>query len=139
LSVCGYLVDTWCLGVKTALGPRRLWPAELMALRRAYFRLWQIRRVPTSLEFAQHLVLGAVEYPHSLGFKPHPDFRRARPAPESWRGPGAITFGRDGSPLYIYAPYDDPPQRDRDASAPLAATASLSSSVGDFDDLGDVA
>lgn len=64
--------------------------------------------MPVPLELAQHLVLGAVEYARSLGFMPHRDFRRTRRALGSWDGPSAITFGKDGKPLYVNGPYDDP-------------------------------
>ncbi len=43
-----------------------------------------------------------------LGFGPHPDFAAAEGHLGSWAGPGAITFGKDGKPLYISGPYDDP-------------------------------
>jgi hypothetical protein len=49
-----------------------------------------------------------VAYARGLGFGPHPDFAAAEGHLGSWAGPGAITFGRDGKPLYISGPYDDP-------------------------------
>ena len=108
LSVCGYLVDTWCLGVKNAIGPKRVGRRELEAFKRHYFGPWESEGMPVPLELAQHLVLGAVEYARSLGFRPHRDFRRTRRALGSWDGPSAITFGKDGKPLYVNGPYDDP-------------------------------
>ncbi len=120
LSVCGYLVDTWCLGVKNALGPRYVRLLEFEALRRQCFRLWESDGIAVPLESAQHLVLGAVEYARSLGFEPHPDFTRARPALGPWHGPSAITFGKDGKPFYINGRYDDP----------QAVLATLERSVG---------
>lgn len=81
---------------------------ELEAFKRHYFGLWKSEGMPVPLELAQHLVLGAVEYARSLGFMPHRDFRRTRRALGSWDGPSAITFGKDGKPLYVNGPYDDP-------------------------------
>lgn len=107
-SICGYLVDTWCLGVKNAIGPKRMRPRELEAFRRQYFGLWRSEGIRVPLELAQHLVLGAVDYARSLGFEPHPDFRRVRRALGSWDGPSAITFGVHGKPLYVNGPYEDP-------------------------------
>lgn len=107
VSLCSYLVDTWCLGVKNALGPRRMGTDEVVAFRRRYFEPWQSTGIPVSLELAQHLVLGAIDYARSLGFEPHRDFGRARRALGDWNGPSAITFGRDGKALYINGPYDD--------------------------------
>ena len=108
VSMCGYVVDTWCLGVKNALGPERLAAGEFEALRRRYFAPWGSSGIPISIELARHLVLGAVEYAHRLGFAPHRDLRRARGALGAWEGPGAITFGHDGAPDYRSGPYDDP-------------------------------
>ena len=106
--ICGYLVDTWCLGVKNAIGPQRMRPREIEAFKRQYFGQWGSEGIPVPLELAQHLVLGAVDYARSLGFEPHPDFRRARRALGSWDGPSAITFGLQGKPLYVNGPYEDP-------------------------------
>lgn len=108
VSMCGYLVDTWCLGVKDALGPKRVSVRELEAFRRRYFEPWGSAGVPIPIELARHLVLGAAEYARSLGFKPHRDLRRARGALGAWDGPSAITFGREGMPDYRSGPYDDP-------------------------------
>jgi hypothetical protein len=107
-SVCGYLIDTWCMGVKNAIGPKRMRPRELEAFKRQYFGPWRSEGMPVPLELAQHLVLGAVDYARSLGFEAHPDFRRARRALGSWDGPSAITFGMNGKPLYVNGPYEDP-------------------------------
>ena len=108
LSVCGYLIDTWCLGVKNAFGPRRIARRDFDARKRSYFAQWGSPGVPIPVELAQHLVLGAVEYARRLGFEPHRDFARARRVLGEWSGPSAITFGRDGTPYYVNGPYDDP-------------------------------
>jgi hypothetical protein len=108
LSVCGYLVDTWCLGVKNAIGPRRVSPRELEAFKRQYFGPWESEGIPIPLELAQSLVLGAVAFARSLGFPPHLGFRRALRALGSWEGPSAITFGMNGKALYVNGPYEDP-------------------------------
>jgi len=108
LSICGYLVDTWCLGVKNALGPKRVSTRDFEAFRQHYFEPWRSRGVPIPVELARHLVLGAVEYARGLGFEPHRDLRRARDGLGAWEGPSVITFGRDGTPYYTSGPYDDP-------------------------------
>jgi len=101
LAICSYLVDTWCLGVKNAMGPKRIGRRELEALRRQCYAPWQSDGIAIPLELAQHLVLGAVEFARRLGFEPHRDFQRARSALGSWAGPSTITFGMDGKPHYI--------------------------------------
>lgn len=107
-SVCGYLVDTWCLGVKDALGPKRMSKRDLAAFRHQYFGHWRSEGIPVPLELAQHLVLGSVAYARRLGFEPHRDFGRARGPLGSWEGPSAITFGMDGKPHYLNGPHDHP-------------------------------
>jgi hypothetical protein len=108
VAVGGYLVDTWCLGVKNVLGPKRMARRDLDALRRLHFTHWASPGIPIPVELAQHLVLGAVEYARLLGFEPHRDFGRARRLLGPWQGPSAITFGRDDKPYYVNGPYEDP-------------------------------
>lgn len=138
LEMCTFLVDTWCLGVKNAMGPKRMRTRELDALRRQCYTPWRSQGIAVPLELGQHLVLGAVEFAQGLGFEPHPDFRRARQALGSWAGPSAITFGMDGKPHYINGPYEDP----RRVLATLERTVGLEGfhytvSLNEVDDLGD--
>jgi hypothetical protein len=138
LSVCGYLVDTWCLGVKDAVGPRRMRIRDFDVFRRQYFGPWQSDGMPAPLALAQHLVLGAADYARRLGFEPHRDFRRARRPLGPWEGPSAITFGRDGKPHYLNGPYEDP----RRVLATLERTVGRGGfgytvSLGDVDGLDD--
>jgi hypothetical protein len=105
--VCGYLVDTFCLGVKGALGPRRMRRRELPSFVRTYFAVFPAPALPASLELAQHVVHGAVEFAAGLGIEPHPDFEPVRPPLGELTEPCAITFGRHGRPLYVAGPDDD--------------------------------
>jgi len=107
VSVCGYLLDVYCLGVKNAIGPRRMRGSELRAFAESYFSAWDDPAKPIPVELARHLVFGAADYAGSLGFAPHPDFAAARPVLDPWDGPSAIRFGRDGKPFYTEGPYDD--------------------------------
>lgn len=107
VSVCGYLADVYCLGVKNAMGPDVMTDVELPHFREQYFSSqdgWQ----EAPLELAADLVLGSVEYARGLGFEPHPDLAAAVGHLGAWAGPSAITFGKDGRPFYISGPYDDP-------------------------------
>lgn len=110
VSVCGYLVDTYCLGVKNVLGPRNLDDWALPGFIREYFGAFNGDAVPAPLALAQDLIFGAVEYACGLGFDPHPDFRAATGHLGTWQGPSAITFGDNGKPLYIEGPWDDSPR-----------------------------
>lgn len=138
LTLCSYLIDTWCLGVKNAIGPKPVGRRELEALRRRCYAPWRSPGISIPLELAQHLVLGAVEFARRLGLEPHRDFKRARFVLGSWEGPSAITFGMAGMPHYINGPYEDP-QR---VLATLERTVGRGGfhytvSLGDADDLGD--
>jgi len=108
VSVCGYLVDTFCLGVKNAIGPQEMRRRDLPSFVRTYFMAFPAAALPAPLELAQHLVLGGVAFAADLGFSPHPDFGAVREHLGELTGPCVITFGREGTPLYVAGPHDDP-------------------------------
>ncbi len=107
LSVCGYLLDVYCLGVKNALGPRGLRHDALPGFSSRFFGGYCAAPLAAPVEMAQHLVFGAVEYARSLGFGPHRDFAAAAAHLGHWSGPSAIRFGYHGKPFYIEGPHDD--------------------------------
>lgn len=110
VSVCGYLVDVYCLGVKNALGPKIMNERDLPAYLDMFFAAIQQGEPPleVSLDLARHLVWGAVDYARALGFEPHRDFRPAAGHLGEWQETSAITFGQDGMPLYVSGPHDNP-------------------------------
>ncbi|MGH8904967.1 MAG: helix-turn-helix domain-containing protein [Egibacteraceae bacterium] len=109
VSVCGYLADVYCLGVKDALGPRIMNERDVPVFLRRFFGAFEDEApLAAPLELARHLVWGAVDYARGLGFEPHRDFQAAAGHLGPWREASAITFGSDGAPLYIQGPYDDP-------------------------------
>lgn len=107
LSVCGYLVDTGCLGVKNAVGPKPVADRKLPDFVRSYFQAYEDAPVSIPLDLAQQLVYGAEAYARGLGFEPHPDYAAAREHLGEWSGQSVITFGRHGKPFYFQGPYDD--------------------------------
>jgi len=107
VSVCGYLADVYCLGVKDVDGPRVMDGRALPAFTRRFFSAYQDPPLAAPAELARHLVFGAVEYARSLGFEPAPEFEKAAGHLGAWAGPSAIGFGRDGKPFYIQGPYDN--------------------------------
>lgn len=125
VSVCGYLVDAYCLGVKDTVGPRVMDPHALPEFVRTYYSSYEARPLAAPLELAQHLVFGAVEYARGLGFEPHPDFAAAAAHLGPWTGPSAITFGRNGKPLFIEGP--------RDNAAQVISTLERTVGRGNFD------
>ncbi|MCW2917843.1 MAG: hypothetical protein JWN52_5911 [Actinomycetia bacterium] len=108
VSVCGYLVDVYCLGVKNAVGPRIMEEPALRKYTRDYFDGYRGDPIPAPIELAREVVFGSIEYARGLGFEPHPDFAAAQGHLGSWTGPSTIAFGKDGKPFYVSGPYDDP-------------------------------
>lgn len=123
VSVCGYLVDVYCLGVKNALGPDMMNDRDLPGFVGRFFRAFEEAGEPAEapLELARHLVWGAVDYARDLGFSPHPDFQPASGHLGTWQETSDITFGRDGVPFYVSGPYDNP----------VSVTRTLTQSVGE--------
>ena len=109
VSVCGYLVDSHCLGVKNAIGPRIIERVELSEFQHTYFSTYDEPPQTVPLDLAQDLVLGAVDYARRLGFAPRPDFEVCREHLGGWAGPSAIEFGYRGKPCFIPGPHDDAP------------------------------
>jgi hypothetical protein len=107
VSVCGYLADVYCLGVKNALGPEIMTDPEWLSFTDRFFGAYPSKPINAPLELAQHLIFGAVDYASGLGFEPHPDLAPAVPYLGPWTGPSAITFGRDGRPFYTQGPNDN--------------------------------
>lgn len=110
--VSSYLVDYWCLGVKNTFGPRQMTRKQFDEF------LWDIEErfgqslQEISIEQAQAVVFGAIDYARGLGLEPHSDFRRSRshlgPQPDpSSETDIKIQFGKDGMPHFIAGPYDD--------------------------------
>lgn len=107
VSVCGYLVDTYCLGVKDALGPRTMGRGELRRFVGYFFDGFGAAPLEAPVDLASHLVWGGVAYARRLGFEPHPDFGPAAEHLAPLAGPSAIGFGRYGKPFYTQGPFDD--------------------------------
>jgi hypothetical protein len=108
VTVCGFLLDTFCLGVKSVIGPESMRQRDLWAFVRAYFVAFPASGLPAPIGLAQHLVLGSVAFARTLGFSTPRDFAAARSHLGELDEPCAITFGREGRPLYVAGPFDDP-------------------------------
>jgi len=110
VSVCGYLVDVYCLGVKNALGPKVMNDRDLPDFLDTFFDVFTSLGGPIEapLELARHLVWGAVDYARGLGFEPHRDFPPTAGHLGTRQESSAITFGRDGVPFFVQGPHDDP-------------------------------
>jgi hypothetical protein len=109
LSVCSYLVDYWCLGVKDTFGPRKMDRFEYESLLRDLSHRFEESFTEVTLEQAQAIVFGALDYAAKLGLEPHADFAKSKP--HLGLRPDAlipIEFGKDGKPYYINGPFDNP-------------------------------
>jgi hypothetical protein len=108
VTICGWMVDVYCLGVKDSVGPKTISSSALLDHCRQFFRGYDHPPRTAPLELAQHLVHGVVAYARSLGFEPDPRF----PDTVAYLGrptdPCPITFGREGTPFYIAGPHDNP-------------------------------
>jgi len=109
VTVVGFLVDVYCLGVKNVTGPEAMGSGSLATYVPMYYSAFNHAPLRIDVEQAQVIVHDAVAYAHSLGFHPAGDLADA--AVHLGAAPGdrpAIGFGKDGKPFYISGPYDDP-------------------------------
>ncbi|MCX4757175.1 hypothetical protein [Kitasatospora purpeofusca] len=108
VTVCGFLVDVYCLGVKNTVEPEVVGAGSLLAYLRRYYSAFDQPPLSIELDQARTIVQGAVAYARSLGFTPAPGFADTAPYLGSVRGDEpAIVFGREGKPFYVSGPYDD--------------------------------
>ncbi len=106
-----FLLDTFCLGVKSAFA-RFLLPHEYdeMVSQARQNELFQA----VEPSYARKLIEEAVAYAATLGFKPDPDYQTAKDifgdvnASECTE---VFTFGKDGKPFYMSGPLDSPLRR----------------------------
>lgn len=104
-----YLVDYWCLGVKDVIPPRSLGKSGYEQFKQLCMGRFDEPFIDISLEQAQSIIYGAVDYARSLGLEPARDFdKKAQqhlgPKPETLI---PIEFGKEGKPMYFSGPYDD--------------------------------
>ena len=108
LSLCTFLVDYWCLGIKDADGPRRVDKPEYEARRDYVYSAYDGRYRHITVEQAQAIVYGAKEYAATLGLEPHADAARALEGlgkrPETLF---ALEFGQEGKPVFVNGPNDN--------------------------------
>jgi hypothetical protein len=121
VAVCGWLLDTFCLGVKNAIGPEVMRRRDLPRFVRTYFAAFPGPALQAPIALAEELVLGPVEFAARLGFSPHSDFAPTRAHLGKLGAASTITFGCEGRPLYVEGPFDDP----------IEIMRTLKSSVGD--------
>jgi hypothetical protein len=107
-TVCGYLVDLYCLGLKNTTGPLHMGVDNIDDFRHVYFSAFSAPPLAVPLDLAQHLVHGAIAYARGLGFEPHADFAATAPYLGTPPVSTPIQFGREGKPFYVAGPNDNP-------------------------------
>jgi hypothetical protein len=125
VSVCGYLADVYCLGVKEVFGPETMDDVGLRRFRDQFFDAYFSDPLAAPIELACEIVFGSVEYALGLGFDPHPGFAAVQGHLGTWHGPSTITFGKNGKPLFISGPHDSP--------LPIIRTLERTAGAGNFD------
>ncbi len=107
--VCSYLVDYWCLGVKSTFGPRKMDAPKYERMVQSSYQTFAEDSQEITLEEAQSIIFGAIDYADGLGFKPDPDFERSKlQLGERYETLIDIEFGQDGQPFYMDGPHDNP-------------------------------
>jgi hypothetical protein len=110
-AMAGFLVDTYCLGIKNALYVISTPENYRQNMARVEAR---DSEEPMSREhpaYARKLVEKAEAYARELGFEPHSDYQLARKIfgdVDADSCPSPITFGKDGKPYYVCGPNDTP-------------------------------
>ena len=108
VSVCGYLADVYCLGVKNTYGPEIMDDVDLRRFLPEFFAAYDGDAIEAPIELAREVVWGAIEHARGLGFEPYSGFDEVKAHLGPWTGPSGITFGKDGRPFYISGPHDNP-------------------------------
>jgi hypothetical protein len=107
---CSYLVDYWCLGVKDAMGPRKIDRSTFEEMLGGISERFGQEFREITLEQAQAVIFGAIDYAAKFGLQPHRDFDKAKAHLGEPRGDySSIEFGRDGKPFFVAGPYDNAP------------------------------
>ena len=109
-EVCTYLVDYWCLGLKDTIGVRKFNGIQYKQFLQMAYQGFSDGYQEITLEQAQSIVYGAINYAAELGFKPHKDFQKTSTHLGSWNGQPELTFGHNGKPYFIEGPYDNTAQ-----------------------------
>lgn len=107
LRFCSYLVDYWCLGVKDVIGPRQYDRYKFEQFLQHAYQMYPEGYAEITLQQAQDIIFGSVEYAAALGLKPHPDFIPAKEHLGEWNHKTELEFGRNGEPFFMAGPYDN--------------------------------
>jgi transcriptional regulator with XRE-family HTH domain len=106
-EVSAFLVDYWCLGVKNALFKKcdeRKYELMLEKVEKTFGESFK----EISIEQAQAIIFGSIDYAATLGFQPHTDFAKSKESLGArLENLQSIEFGKDGKPFYFCGPHDN--------------------------------
>jgi hypothetical protein len=108
IAVAVFLVDSGCMGIKSAFGGLRRADAYDDFL--AKFRTSE-NFIPSHPECLRKLVEGSLAYAADLGFSPDPDYYRVKALfgdIDSSACTQEFEYGEDGKPYYVSGPNDSP-------------------------------
>jgi hypothetical protein len=106
--ISSYLVDYWCLGVKSTFGPRKMDARKYENSVRQAFDTFEEGFREISLVQAQSIIFGSLDYADRLGLKPNTDFERSKiQLGQRSEQLIEIEFGQNGKPCYVNGPYDN--------------------------------
>ncbi len=108
--ICSYLIDYWCLGLKDTIGERKMNDIKYRQFLDMAYQGFPDGYQEITLEQAQAIVFGAINYAAELGLKPHKDFQKTKKHLGTWNGQPKLTFGHEGKPYFIAGPYDNTTQ-----------------------------
>ncbi|MBW4513201.1 MAG: sigma-70 region 4 domain-containing protein, partial [Scytonematopsis contorta HA4267-MV1] len=86
LSICSYLLDLWCLGVKDSIAPRKINRLKFKEFVEKSFDAFPEPPQEITISVAQGMIYSALEYADKLGFQPHRDFAESRLHLGDWNG-----------------------------------------------------
>ncbi len=105
-----YLVDKLCLGLKNTFARANYSPGRYHdEVNNGIFR--EMKSQECTIELAHQMIYQSIDYAAQFGFEPQRDFALSQfmlqPRGEL-EEPYHLTFGKDGKPLYISGPHDNP-------------------------------
>ena len=109
ITVCSYLVDLFCLGVKDSMYLFNVPVHEYEEFKERVNREMEMTEVDYTL--AHNIVYAGVEFAEEFGFKPHKDYESVTKfmLEEDTEDIELIEIecGNDGKPLYMRGPFED--------------------------------
>lgn len=108
ITMCMYLVDIFCLGIKNTQYFFNIPEAEYQEMKDS---MEHIEFEPISYNMAHNIVYAGLEYAEEYGFKPHKDFTSITNflLEEDTEDIELIDIecGKDGKPFFVSGPFDD--------------------------------